>query len=88
MSYTVVVEKAALKALKKMSVDTRQRITSKLAELAQNPLAKHLDIKALTDREYQYRLRVGDWRIIYEIYHDRLVILVVTIASRGGVYQK
>jgi mRNA interferase RelE/StbE len=34
-----------------------------------------------------FRLRVGDWRVIYEIEGGRLVILVLTVAQRGGVYQ-
>ncbi len=34
-----------------------------------------------------FRLRVGDWRVIYEIQDDQVVILVLKIAPRGGVYQ-
>jgi mRNA interferase RelE/StbE len=34
----------------------------------------------------QWRVRVGDWRIVYRIEDGRLVVLVVTVAPRGGVY--
>ena len=35
----------------------------------------------------QWRVRVGDWRIVYRIEDGRLVVLVVTVAPRGGVYR-
>ena len=88
MSYTLIIEKAALKALKKLPTNLKQRIVYKLSALAANPFAEHLDIKALTGRENQYRLRVGEWRVIYELQHNRLVILVLTIAPRGGAYEQ
>jgi mRNA interferase RelE/StbE len=87
MSYTLIIEKAALKALKKMPANLKQRIAGRLSELAVDPFAEHLNIKALADRENVYRLRVGDWRMIYELYHDRLIIRVLTIAARGSAYQ-
>jgi len=34
-----------------------------------------------------YRLRVGDWRVIYDIQKEKVVILVLKIASRGEVYR-
>ncbi|MEI7465120.1 MAG: type II toxin-antitoxin system RelE/ParE family toxin [Burkholderiales bacterium] len=34
-----------------------------------------------------YRLRVGDWRVIYDVESDRLVVRVLRIGSRGGVYE-
>ncbi|MCC6453457.1 MAG: type II toxin-antitoxin system RelE/ParE family toxin [Caldilineaceae bacterium] len=88
MSYTLIIEKAALKALKKLPANLKQRIANKLSELATDPLTEHLDIKALAGRENEYRLRVGDWRVIYELHHDRLVIRVLTITSRGGAYKQ
>jgi len=35
----------------------------------------------------EWRLRVGDWRVIYDIYDDRLVVDVVKVAGRGQVYK-
>ncbi|MBN1317736.1 MAG: type II toxin-antitoxin system RelE/ParE family toxin [Anaerolineales bacterium] len=34
-----------------------------------------------------YRMRVGDWRVIYEIKNDKLVIVVIKVASRGDIYR-
>lgn len=41
----------------------------------------------LVGEEDQWRVRVGDWRIVYRIEDGRLVVLVVTVAPRGGVYR-
>lgn len=35
-----------------------------------------------------FRLRIGDWRVVYELEDDRLVVLVVRIAPRGQVYKR
>lgn len=50
-------------------------IREKLQQLASDPYAPNSNIKKLQNRP-GYRLRVGDWRIIYEVQHDVLVILV------------
>jgi mRNA interferase RelE/StbE len=87
MSYTLTLEKAAVKALKKLPVNLRQRIADKLTELADDPFAEHLNVKALAGRENEYRLRIGDWRVIYQLHNDRLIIRVLTITPRGSAYQ-
>jgi mRNA interferase RelE/StbE len=87
MSYTLIIEKAALKALKKLPANLKQHIADKLSELAADPFAEHLNIKALAGRENISRLRVGDWRVIYELHHDHLIIQVLTVTARGSAYQ-
>ena len=61
-------------------------IREKLEAIAANPYAEHPNAKKLQGRE-GCRLRVGDWRVIYEIQNDQLVILVLRIAPRGEVYR-
>lgn len=61
-------------------------IREKLEAIAANPYAEHPNAKKLQGRE-GYRLRVGDWRVIYEIQNDQLVILVLRIAQRAEVYR-
>jgi len=60
---------------------------SRLQLLAQDPYARNNNIKPLTGGDKGcYRLRVGDWRIIYEIVNDSLTIYVIKIGQRKEVY--
>lgn len=84
--YGVLFTKSADRTLRKLPRNTAQRIRRSLDDLATNPYAEHLDVTKLQNRP-GYRLRVGDWRVIYEIENDELIILVLRIGSRGEVYR-
>lgn len=60
------------------------RILARLAELETNP--RPADVKKLKGRE-AWRIRVGDYRIIYEIHDRELQVLVITVGHRGDVYR-
>ncbi len=84
--YRLLFTKSADKTLRKLPRNIAQRIHRSLDDLATNPYAEHLDVTKLQNRP-GYRLRVGDWRVIYEIENDELIILVLRIGSRGEVYR-
>jgi len=84
--YRIVFTKQADRTLRKMSRNTARLIREKLDQLAQDPYARNPNLTRLQGRP-GYRLRVGDWRVIYELEDDRLVILVLKIAPRGEVYR-
>jgi mRNA interferase RelE/StbE len=84
--YRIVFTKQANQALRKMPRHSASLIREKLDQLAQDPYARNPNLTRLQGRP-GYRLRVGDWRVIYELEDDRLVILVLKIASRGGAYR-
>jgi mRNA interferase RelE/StbE len=83
--YALRFSTAALKALRKAPVDVAWRIRTKLDELARDPFAA-ANVKKLTSHP-GYRLRVGDWRVIYLIQKEEVVIQVVDIAQRKEVYR-
>lgn len=56
-----------LKDLKKLQRKEQNAVIDKLDELAQEPPPPNLDVKKLTDRDGEYRLRVGDYRVIYTV---------------------
>lgn len=84
--YRIEYSKSALKALRKMPRNTAAIIRRKTEGLAEDPYASHKNAAKLQGRD-GYRLRVGDWRVIYEIHKDRVVIMVLDIKPRGGAYQ-
>jgi len=84
--YRILFTKQADKALRKMSRPTARLIREKLTQLAPDPYAHNPNVTRLQGRP-GYRLRVGDWRVIYEIQDDQLIILILKIAPRGGIYR-
>ena len=75
-------EKAILKINQSLPAVSR-KIRNQIDDLKTNP---HLGAKLQgSDRETR-RIRVGDYRVIYEIYEDYLLILVIYIGPRGGAY--
>ena len=84
--YRIVFTKQADRALRKMSRNQARLIREKLDQLAQDPHARNPNLTRLQGRP-GYRLRVGDWRVIYELEDDLLVVLVLKIAPRGEVYR-
>lgn len=81
--YTLAFTKQALRALRKMPANKASLIREKLTLLSESPFGAHNNAKKLQGRP-AYRLRVGDWRVIYEINNEKLHILVIKIAPRGG----
>lgn len=84
--FKISFTKEAQKALSKMPRNTAKTIRQKLDEIAANPFANHPNAKKLQGRE-GYRLRVGDWRVIYKIENEKLIIIVLKVAPRGEVYK-
>lgn len=84
--YKVTFTTQAAKSLLKMHRNTANLIREKLEQLAIDPFASNPNAKKLQGRP-GYRLRVGDWRVIYEINKDEVLIIVMKIAPRGEVYK-
>ena len=84
--YKIVFTKQAAKALQRIPRNIADLIREKVAQLAADPFAKSLNATKLQNRA-GYRLRIGDWRLIYEVQKEQLVIMVLKVASRGEVYK-
>jgi mRNA interferase RelE/StbE len=85
MTYQIEVVKQAAKQFKALPDLVQQRIAPRIDALAIDP--RGLGSVKLAGAENLYRIRVGDYRIIYSIEDDLLVILVVKIAHRREVYR-
>jgi mRNA interferase RelE/StbE len=84
--YKIAYTTQAAKTLLKMPRDVARRIREKIEQVAEDPFASIPNAKKLQGRS-GYRLRIGDWRVIYEINADEIVIIVLKIAPRGEVYR-
>jgi mRNA interferase RelE/StbE len=84
--YKITYTTQAAKALLKMPRNIAQLIREKMEQVAVDSFASIANSKKLQGRS-GYRLRVGDWRVIYEINKDQVVIIVMKIAPRGEVYK-
>jgi mRNA interferase RelE/StbE len=80
----VVYKVAALKALDRLPPKQSRRIRSKIEAYAADPASLANNVLKLAGRN-EYRLRVGDWRILFVESADTIDVLV--IAPRGGVYR-
>ena len=86
LMYRILFTKSADKALRGIPREIASRIREQLDLIAQDPYAQHNNVTKLQNRP-GYRLRVGDWRVIYELVDDKLIILVLKVGSRGEVYR-
>lgn len=83
-SYSVLVKRDAEKELRKVPRPDLQRIVRKIAALASEP--RPVGSQKLSTLE-RYRVRQGDWRIVYEIDDQARLVTVVRIGHRGEVYR-
>jgi mRNA interferase RelE/StbE len=85
VTYEVKVTKGARKMFKKLSQELQDRIQPKIDELAIEPRPN--GVKKLQGEENSYRIRVGDYRVIYDIFDDILLVKIVDVGHRNKVYQ-
>ena len=84
MRYRVILPKSVQKELDRLPVELVTRILARLTELEVQP--RPPDVKKLKGRS-AWRIRVGDYRVIYEIHDRELQVLVVTVGHRREIYR-
>ena len=83
--WTVALKKSVKRKLSQIPNPNKERIKQAIRDLVDKP--EVLDIKLLKGRA-DYRVRVGDWRLVMDIDFDKKVFSIHTLASRGDVYKK
>jgi mRNA interferase RelE/StbE len=84
--YKVKVDDKAVKFVRTLDTKTQKQIIRKLRTLGENPRpAGYIAIKGIKDL---YRIRCGDYRIVYSIRDKELLVLVVRIGDRKNVYER
>ncbi|RMF18832.1 MAG: type II toxin-antitoxin system RelE/ParE family toxin [Candidatus Dadabacteria bacterium] len=84
--YQIRFEKRAQKALVKLPKAVQQRIGKAIDGLAETPRPK--GVKKMSGYQDRWRIRVGDYRVVYEIEDDKLLVLVLRVGNRGEVYKR
>lgn len=82
MTYKISIDKKAQKFILKQTKDKQNLIYNAIYNLPSG------DIKPLGGHKSLYRLRVGDYRIIYTIDNGKLIICVVDAGTRGDIYKR
>jgi mRNA interferase RelE/StbE len=85
MTYRIEFRPAAIRELAKLETSTRRRIAATVESLGTNP--RPPGVEKLKGHDHRYRVRCGDYRIIYEINDRVLTILVLRIGHRRQVYR-
>lgn len=86
MTYQVLIQREAKHKLQTLSVPDRHRITERILDLGRNPDDPTLDVKPLLGSPL-WRMRVGDWRIIYDREDALRIIRIERIRPRGDAYK-
>ncbi len=85
MSFSIRIKESAAKELRRVARPERTRIVSAIDRLAETP---HLGAALKGDLRGLRRIRVGDYRVVYEVRDDELVVLVVRVAHRRDAYRR
>lgn len=87
MKYAFRWRERAIKQLRAIPQPSALTILGALTSLGDDPRRTDADVKKLAGCEDRYRLRVGDFRVIYEVVDGQLIILVVGVGHRREIYR-
>jgi mRNA interferase RelE/StbE len=83
--YSIRFVESAARSLKKLPVGPRVRIAARIEALADNPYPP--GTRKMTGEEHAYRIRIGDYRVVYDVLDDAIIVLVLRIGHRKDVYR-
>ncbi len=86
-SFKVAFVKSAKKEFEQLPVKVRTKVVEALSLLALNPYSELLKIKKLKGADALYRVRIGEYRLVYEVKNSVLTVLVIKIGHRKDVYR-
>jgi mRNA interferase RelE/StbE len=83
--FELLIEKRAEKGFKKIPTDTVKRLITKIKRLRNDP--RPSGCRKIEGAENAYRIRLGDYRIVYEIDEDKKQIIVFAVGHRKDIYR-
>jgi mRNA interferase RelE/StbE len=85
MAYSITIRKSAIKALEKINEPYYSKIKEAIYNLAKTP--RPVGCKKLKGRD-GFRIHVSDYRIIYEIFEEELLIDIIDLGHRRDIYKR
>ncbi len=86
MPYRIVLSPVAKKALERLPPSIQNRLSAKIFALAENP--RPPGVKFLESAKGNLRLRAGDYRVVYQVEDDLLLVRIVKVGHRSEIYRK
>jgi mRNA interferase RelE/StbE len=85
--YKVLFQKSAFKEYKKLPIKVRRKVDESLEILSINPLSEILKFKKIRGKDNHYRIRIGEYRMIYSPQDENLIVRVIRVGHRKDVYR-
>jgi len=85
MAYALQFKPAAFRQFEKLPRDRQRRVAARIAGLRENPFPD--GCKKLSGVPDAWRIRVGDYRVVYQVQRSILLVLVLTVGHRREVYR-
>ena len=86
--YIVHYQKHAARRLIRMPLKLARRVRDRIETIANDPYQHHPNVTRLRGQENCFRLRFGDWRVVYALDKERNLLLVAKIDQKGQVYER
>ncbi|MEI6446074.1 MAG: type II toxin-antitoxin system RelE/ParE family toxin [Nostocales cyanobacterium ELA583] len=86
MTYEIIITKSIQKQLDNLPNNIQERVYDKISQLAEEPRPD--GVVKLKGYDNEYRIRIGDYRLVYEIQDEQLIVLLVQCKHRRDVYEK
>ena len=83
--YSIRYTESASRSLRKLERGIQARVAARILALADNPYPP--GTRKIAGGERAYRIRVGDYRVVYDVLEDAIVVLVLRIGHRKDVYR-
>lgn len=83
--YSIVYDPKALKELSRLDRPTARRVVKAIGQMSAEP--RLAGVRALVDFPGLFRIRVGDYRIVYTVKDAELIVLVLRVAHRSVIYR-
>ena len=86
MIYEIIITKSIQKQLDNLPNNIQERVYDKISQLAEEPRPD--GVVKLKGYDNEYRIRIGDYSLVYEIQDEQLIVLLVQCKHRRDVYKK